>query len=435
MMKLFSPILITLCLAVTTMSVQAERQPLDKIAAIVERSVVLQSEVDDRVAQVIANAQGNKVALPPKDVLEKQVLDHLITEQLQMTTAQRVNLIVTDEHVNNAIDSILANNKINRQQLEQQLSREGTTMANFREKLRRDITLQQIQQAMIQQRIQISPLEIDNFLKSAEAKFWISPEYHLGHILVSLPQAASAEDVEAGLAKAKGIVKKIRDGKAFAELAIAESDGPAALQGGDLGWRKTSALPSLFAEILPSLEVGQVSEPTRSPAGFHILKVYETRGDEQQKQEQVHARHILVKTSAIMSNEEAKRKLEKIRQDILAGADFAVKAKENSEDIGSMLGGGDLGWSNPDVYVPEFSKVVKNLPIGEISKPFKSQFGWHILQVQERRQEDITEAVLRDKAARILTSRRFEDELQIWLRELRDDAYVDVLAEHTESSE
>jgi peptidyl-prolyl cis-trans isomerase SurA len=209
-------------------------------------------------------------------------------------------------------------------------------------------------------------------------------------------------------------------------VAIAESDGPTALNGGDLGWRKTSDLPSLFVDILPDLEKGQVSEPARSPAGFHILTVYDKRGGEQQTEQQSKVRHILVKPSAILSDEEAKAKLEKLRQRVLNGEDFAALAKEHSEDIGSMLSGGDLGWSRPGMFVAEFESVMAKMKEGEISEPFRSQFGWHILQVQERRQEDITDDVLRDKAARILTSRRFEDELQIWLREMRDEAYVDI---------
>lgn len=426
MMKLLSQLCFVVTVLLTSFASVAERQPLDKIVAIVDRSVILQSEFSLRMQQVTANARSNNMALPPTEVLEQQVLDHLISEQLQLAMARRVNMEVNDEQINFAIENIKADNKINQKELEYQLQLDGMSLAHFREKLRRDITLQQIQQGMVQQRIQISPLEIDNFLQSAEAKFWISPEYHLGHILIGLPQTASAEQIESTHQKALEIAAQIRAGKPFADAAIAQSNGPAALQGGDLGWRKTSALPSLFAEIVPKLAKGEVSEPTRSPAGFHILTLYDTRGDEQQTQEQVLARHILLKTSAILSDTEAEAKLRSIRQKIIDGADFAVLAKENSEDIGSMLAGGDLGWNIPNAYVPEFAKMLKALPVGEISPPFQSQFGWHILQVQQRREEDITKEVLREKAARILMSRRFEDELQVWQRQLRDDAYVDV---------
>lgn len=404
----------------------AEPHPLDKVIAVVDKSVIMQSELEERLLQVAQNARANNLALPEPDVLRKQVIDHLISEHLQLQMARRVGFRISDEQVNQTIDQIRRSNQLTPEQFMEQLRADGLTLETLREKLRRDMTIQQIQQGMVQQRIHISPLEIDNFLKSADAKFWISPEYHLGHILISLPQTASGEDVDAARERAEGLVKKIRSGANFAEVAIAESDGPTALNGGDLGWRKTSDLPSLFADLLPALQPGQVSEPARSPAGFHILMVYDKRGGEQQTELQSKVRHILVKPSAILSDEEAKAKLEKLRQRILKGEDFAALAKEHSEDIGSMLAGGDLGWSKPGMFVKEFEQTITQMDVGEISPPFRSQFGWHILQVQERRQEDITDELLRDKAARILTSRRFEDELQIWLREMRDDAFVEI---------
>lgn len=414
---------------------QAEPQPLDKVIAVVDKGVIMQSELDERLFQVVHNARANNLSLPDIESLRKQVLDHLIGEHLQLQIAQRIGFQVSDEQVNRAVEQVRQSNQLSPEQFIAQLEKDGMSLAELREKLRHDITLQQVQQAMVQQRIHISPLEIDNFLKSADAKFWISPEYQLGHILISLSQSASAEEVEAAQQKAAELVQKIRAGANFAEVAIAESDGPAALSGGDLGWRKTSDLPSLFADMLPPLEAGDVSEPARSPAGFHILKVYNKRGGEQQTEQQTKARHILLKPSAILTDEQAKAKLEKLRQRILDGEDFGALAKEHSEDIGSMLAGGDLGWSRPGMFVAEFENTMAQMEIGEISRPFRSQFGWHILQVEERRQEDITDDVLRDKAARILTSRRFEDELQIWLRELRDEAYINIKIEAETASE
>jgi len=409
-----------------SLSLQAEPQLIDKVIAVVDKNVIMQSELDERLMQVAQNARANKMALPDMKVLQQQVVDHLISEHLQLQMAKRLGVNIGDDQVNQAIEQIRASNQMTSEQFTRQLEADGLTLQALREKIRRDITIQHIQQGVVQQRIHISPLEIDNFLKSADAQFWISPEYHLGHILISLPQSASGDEVEAARTKADELVKRIRGGANFAEVAIAESKGSTALTGGDLGWRKTSDLPSLFADLLPQLEVGQVSEPARSPAGFHILKVYEKRGGEQQKELQTKARHILLKPSAILSDEEAKAKLTKLRERILKGEDFAALAKENSEDIGSMLAGGELGWSRPGMFVPEFEQTMEKMAVGETSEPFRSQFGWHILQVQERREEDITDDLLRDKAARVLTSRRFEDELQIWLREMRDDAFVDV---------
>lgn len=417
--------ILAICMSVSATAL-AETQFLDKVIAIVENEVVLRSELDERLQQVAERAQTNSMALPDLQVLQQQVLDHLISEKLQLQMARRVGVEVSDGQVSQTLNQIIANNNMTPTQFSEQLALEGLSMAQFQENLRKDITLQQIQQGIVQQRIQISPLEIDNFLSSADARFWMGGEYHVGHILIGLPQSPTADDVETARQKAEVLAAKISNGARFAEIAIAESNGPAALEGGDLGWRKTSELPSLFADVVPSLAVGSVSEPIRSGAGYHLLTVYEKRGDAQQMQTQTRARHILLKPSAILSNEEAQAKLRSLRQQLLDGADFAELAKAHSEDIGSMLSGGELGWSSPGMFVPEFEKVMSNAEEGEISEPFRSQFGWHILEVMERRDEDITDAVLRDKAARVLTNRRFEDELQIWLRELRDDAFVDI---------
>lgn len=417
--------ILAICMSVSATAL-AEVQFLDKVIAVVDTEVVLRSELDERLQQVAERAQTNSLGLPDLEVLQQQVLDHLISERLQLQMARRVGLEVSDGQVNQTLNQIIANNNMTREQFAEQLALEGLSMAQFQENLRKDIALQQIQQGIVQQRIQISPLEIDNFLSSADARFWMGGEYHVGHILIGLPQSPTAEDVETARQKAEVLAATIRNGARFAEVAIAESNGPAALEGGDLGWRKTSELPSLFADVVPNLAVGSVSEPIRSGAGYHLLTVYETRGGAQQIQTQTRARHILLKPSAILSNEEAQAKLQSLRQQLLDGADFAELAKAHSEDIGSMLSGGELGWSSPGMFVPEFEAVMSNAEEGEISEPFRSQFGWHILEVMERRDEDITDAVLRDKAARVLTNRRFEDELQIWLRELRDDAFVDI---------
>lgn len=418
--------LIAASLVLTSLTGQAEIQKVDEVVAVVDRSVLFRSELNERIAQVARHARANNLALPELATLQEQVLDHLISEKLQLQMAKRVGLQISDEQINQTIEQIRQSNQLTPEQFALQLQQDGMDITALRKKLRQDLTLQQIQQGIVQQRIHISPLEIENFLKSADAQFWISPEYHLGHILISVPQSASADEVETAKAKAEGLVENIRGGTPFAQVAIAESKGPAALSGGDLGWRKTSELPSLFSEIAPTLEPGQVSAPSRSPAGFHILTLYEKRGGEQQTELQSKARHILIKPSAILSNEEAEAKLAKIRKKIIEGADFAAMAKEHSEDIGSMLAGGDLGWSKPGMFVPAFEKVISEIKVGEISQPFRSRFGWHILQVQERRQQDITDELLRQKAARILTNRRFEDELSVWLRELRDEAYVDI---------
>lgn len=407
-------------------TVTAEPELIDSVAAIVDNQIILQSTLEERMAMIAARAQGNQMALPDLATLREQVLEHLIVEQLQVQMARRYGVTVDDAQINQVIGNMMRENGLTEAQFTAQLAMEGMSVQTLKERVRRDLLIQNIQRGLVAQRITVSDLEIDNFLKSAEAQFWLSPEYHLGHILVALPQSPSDADIEAAKNKAMALYEQASKDAVFAELAIAHSKGPNALKGGDLGFRKTSDLPSLFADIAPKLAVGQVSEPARSAAGFHILKLYEKRGEQSQVIKQSRARHILIKPSAILTDEDAEKKLAKIRQQIIDGADFAEQAKEHSEDIGSMLQGGDLGWSNPGQFVPAFEKAMAETPLGEISEPFRSQFGWHILQVQEQRDEDMTEAVIRNKARNILTNRRFEDELQIWLRELRDEAFVDI---------
>ena len=414
----------------------AEVEQLDSVVAIVNKNVVLESELNERMQDIVARARANDMALPPLDVLESQVLDHLIVERLQLEMADRYNVRISDDQINAAVQNMVRSSGLTKEELAIELQRQGLSMEGLREKVRRDLAIQQVQRGVVQQRIFISEQEIDNFLNSSDGKFWISPEYHLGHILVSLPQAPSDEQLAEAEQKVQSIYERLKKGANFAELAMAESDGPAALNGGDLGWRRTGDLPTLFANVAPKLALGEVSEPQRSNAGFHILKLYETRGGQQQEViTQNRSRHILLKPSAILTNEEAKAKLEKFRQQIIDGADFATLAKEHSEDIGSALQGGDLGWANPGQFVPEFELRTQKLPIGEISEPFQSQFGWHILQVQERREQDMTDEVIRHRARTMLMSRRFEDELQIWQRELRDEAFIDIKLKTDETAE
>ncbi len=400
--------------------------PIDRVVAVVDNTIVLESDLNERLADITARAQGQKMALPDSATLKNQVLEHLIVEQLQVQTAKRYGVTIDDAQIQAAMSNMLQESRLTEAQFIAELAKEGLTPALLKARIERDLLVQNIQRGLVSQRIAVSELEIDNFLKSAEAQFWLSPEYHLGHILIPVSQNADEAAVKAALDQVNALYARATQGAVFAELAIAYSKSPDALKGGDLGFRKSSDLPTLFAEIVPTLALQQVSAPFRSAAGFHLLKLYEKKGQTQQIVQQTKARHILVKTSAILNDADAEKKLAKIRADILAGEDFATLAKAHSEDIGSMLSGGDLGWANPGQFVPEFEKVLASAAIGEVSQPFKSQFGWHILQVQERRAEDMTEAAIRNKARNIITNRRFEDELQVWLRELRDEAYVDI---------
>lgn len=413
------------CLALASQAFAAP-QKLDQVAAIVGKNVVTLSELNSRIAEIKNRPDAEKIKLPPDDVLRKQVLDHLITESLQLASANRMGVKVSPEQVNAAMTNIAQKNRMSLEQFEAMLVSEGLSPAVMRQRLQREITVQQVQRGVVTQRIKVSDLEIENFLKSADAKFWISPEYHIGHFMIALSPSPSATEVAEAEAKVNAVYEELKNGADFAATAIAKSNAQDALNGGDIGWRKSADLPSLFAELVADMPVGGLSKPARSPAGFHILKLLDKRSDANQVITQSKVRHILVKTSAVVSDEEARAKLNKLRTSILGGADFAKLAKENSEDIGSMLSGGDLGWSSPGTFVPEFEATISTAEVGKISEPFKTQFGWHILQVTERRQEDMTKEVLQRKAANILTSRRFEDELQLWLMELKEDAFIDI---------
>ncbi|HMW48962.1 MAG TPA: peptidylprolyl isomerase [Cellvibrionaceae bacterium] len=424
-MTLANTSLFLLCLALAGTAAAAP-QKLDQVAAIVGKNVVTLSELNSRIAEIKSRPDAEKIKLPPDDVLRKQVLDHLITESLQLASANRMGVKISPEQVNAAMTNIAQKNRMTLEQFEAMLVSEGLSPAVMRQRLQREITVQQVQRGVVTQRIKVSDLEIENFLKSADAKFWISPEYHIGHFMIALPPSPSAAEVAEAEAKINAVYEELKNGADFAATAIAKSNAQDALNGGDIGWRKSADLPSLFAELVADMPVGSLSKPARSPAGFHILKLLDKRSDANQVITQSKVRHILVKTSAVVSDEEARAKLNKLRTSILGGADFAKLAKENSEDIGSMLNGGDLGWSSPGMFVPEFEAAIAEAQVGAVSEPFKSQFGWHILQVTERRQEDMTKEVLQRKAANILTSRRFEDELQLWLMELKEDAFIDI---------
>ncbi|WP_332307917.1 peptidylprolyl isomerase [Gilvimarinus agarilyticus] len=406
---------------------QAETQILDRVIAVVDQGVVLQSEFDERKNSVLQRLQGQYEQLPPMDVLDQQILDQLILEQLQLEEAARYGMEISDQQLNQTIQQVMASNGFSSlDELAADLANEGMSLAQLREKIRRDLLINQVQQGVVNNRIRVTEQEIDNFLASSDGKFATSPDYHLGHILISVASSASPEDVAEAETKVNNIYQQLQNGESFSQMAIAHSNDQTALEGGDLGWRKLAQLPELFSDVVSNLEVGDVSEPIRSGAGFHLIKNIEQRGGGEQLVQQTKARHILIKTSEIMDDETAQEKLTELKAQIEDGADFAELARENSEDIGSMLEGGDLGWASPGMFVPAFENAMATTEIDEITGPFKSQFGWHILQVTDRRQEDMSDVVIRNKAAQMMRERRFDEELQVWLLELRENAYLDI---------
>jgi peptidyl-prolyl cis-trans isomerase SurA len=406
----------------------AQTVMLDRVVAIVDNDVVMESELQARTASVLERLRATyRDQLPPMDVLQTQILDQLIYERLQLEHGERYGITVSDAQLNSAVRNIMESNQMTEEQLVASLAEQGMTINDFRRQIHTEMTVNQVQQAIVNSRIRVTEQDIDSFLASTDGRFATSPDYRLGHILIAVPSSADSESLRAAEKKAEDLYQQLQDGADFSQLALTHSNDQSALQGGDLGWRKLAQLPELFGNVMGNLKTGEVSRPFRSGAGYHLLKNYEQRGGGEQLITQTKVRHILVKISAVMDEDGARNKLLELKRKIAEdGADFAKLARENSEDIGSMLNGGDLGWSTPGMFVPVFEETMKQMEVGQISDPFRSQFGWHILQVEDRRQQDMSERVIRNQAANLLRERRFDEELQTWLTDIRASAYIEI---------
>ncbi|MFT5593429.1 MAG: peptidyl-prolyl cis-trans isomerase SurA [Oceanicoccus sp.] len=411
-------------LVFTTPFAHAQLNSIDRITAVVDDDVIMQSELKTRV-QVVKN-QSKGMRLPPDDVLTQQVLERLIAENIQMQMAERSGIRVSDQQLNQTIETIAKQNGMSLRQFQQALEKDGVPYAEAREQIRRERVISEVQRYRVGSKIQISEQDIDGFLNSARGQSATAEEYRLGHILIQVPSQASKDQIKKAQNKAKKIVKELRNGADFEQTAVASSEGRNALKGGDLGWRKEAELPSLFADIVPSLKKGGISEPIRSASGYHIIKITDKRGGDEQLVRQTRARHILIQETTIRNDKESEQLINEIYKRVKKGEDFAKLAKQFSDDPGSKVSGGDLNWINDGDMVPAFEKTMKATNKGETSKPFKSRFGWHILQVTDYRQKDMGEEVQRNQARQLLYSRRFEEELPIWLRQIRADAYVEV---------
>lgn len=427
-MKMLKPTTLALLalLFASTVPVQAS-QPLDQAVALVDDDVVLKSELDRRLASVRKDLQARNVRLPNDDVLRQQVLDRLITDNVQLQMAKRAGVRVSDQELGQFIENIAKENRLSPEQFRLKLASEGLSYELFREDLRNEVLISRVRQGAVGRRVFISEQEVQAMMETIAAEGESRTEYHLGHILLPIPESASPEDVRAVSERATALIKQLRSGSDFAELAIANSAGQEALQGGDFGWKTANQLPTLFAGAAKSLKPGEVSEPLRSGSGLHILKLFDSRGNERVMVQQTHARHILVKPSAILSETDAEKKIQALYEQVKTGADFAELAKKNSDDPGSANLGGDLGWANPGMFVAAFEQTMNGLQPGEISAPFRSEFGWHVMQVLERRDDDQTEERKRQQAYRFLHSRKYDEEVEAWVREIRDQAFIKVL--------
>lgn len=400
---------------------------LDRIAAIVNDGVVLSSELDEQMAAIVDRAQTQKLELPPQNVLKQQVLERLVMQEIQMQRANRAGMKVPDEALNNALQEVASRNGMTLSQLPEVLNQQGIDYAGYRESMRKELTLNLLRQRDVYQRISITPREIDQYIDRQSKRPAETAEYNVSHILVAVPQAASPEQLEEADKKAKDVVRRAKAGEDFAKLAVANSNSQTALDGGALGWRKGSELPTFLSDVVAKLKAGDVSEPMRAPTGYHIVRLNELRSAEKQVVvDQVHARHILMRTNELQDDATVRQKLVTAREKIVNGSEsFEVLAKSLSEDPASASEGGDLGWSGPGSYVPEFEKVVNGLKEKEISEPFRTQYGWHIVQMIGKRKFDSTDELKRRRVADEIRASKADEETELWLRRLRDEAYVE----------
>ena len=409
-----------------TMPARAAYQELDGIVAVVNDDVVLASELLSRLDTVRRQIAESNVQAPSNDVLISQIMERLILESLQLQEAEQRGLQVDDETLTRAVMSFAEQNNLTLDQFREALANDGIGYPEFREQIRREMIMNRLQRNLVSRRIAISDKDIDDLLNSPYYQQLLSDEYRVGHILLTIDEDATEAAVQAARDEARDIVARLREGAEFREMAIAHSSASTALEGGDLGWRRAGELPSLFAEQVLELEPHETADPIETSGGIHIVQLLGVRGASTQSEQQTHARHILVQPSEIRTEAETEALIRDLRQRLEEGADFAELCQEYSEDPGSALNGGDLGWTSGEEFVPEFREAMAATPTGGVSEPFRSQYGWHVIEVLERREQDMSEEARRRMALQILHQRRFDEELQEWQKELRDEAYVDV---------
>ncbi|HMN44478.1 MAG TPA: peptidylprolyl isomerase [Povalibacter sp.] len=400
--------------------------PLDRIAAVVNDGVVLNSQLDEQTEEITARLRQQNTELPPRNVLRRQILERLVVEEIQIQRADKLGLQISDEMLNGALENIARNNGIAFPDLPRMLEQQGINYRDYRDEIRRQMTLQMLRQRDVIARINISPREMEQAMARAKNAPNQNSEYNISHILVSVPVTATPEQIESREKRMQEAYEKAKAGEDFAQLALTYSDSTTNIEGGSLGWRKGSQLPSIVAEQIVKMQDGQISEPIRTPSGFHLFRLNETRGGTQQAVvTQVHARHILLTPNELEDDQTLEQRLNDIRARVLKGEDFAAIAAVTSKDPGSAPDGGDLGWAGPGSFVPEFEKQLDALSENEISKPFRTQYGWHIIQLLGRRTHDVTEDKQRQQVYAQLRESKAEEETELWLRRLRDEAFVD----------
>lgn len=403
-------------------------EPLDKVVAIVNDNVITASELALQSEELRQQILAKKMEVPPDSILRKQVLQHLIDVDLQLQLAKRNNLTVDNTELNEAIAKIAENNHLSLTKLREEINKQGLSWQNYRENIRKEILISRVQQNAVGQDLIISSQQIDDYLKTMRHNQKKTQTYHLHNIVIPLPEAPTSEQVQKAKQKARALFNKIKQGEDFNRVAIEESSGEYALEGGDLGPRHLAELPDVFAEQVLHMNVGEIAGPLRTGNGFQIIKLTEIGGDETHHEVlKSHVRHILLKPETSMTESEAKKQANNLYQQLKSGKDFALMAKQYSLDAASAVKGGDLGWVTEEALVPTFAKAMAALPLHTVSKPVKSPFGWHLIEVLERKKIDDSEAYQRQKIRQFLQQRKFTEAVQNWQQHLRTDAFIKIL--------
>jgi peptidyl-prolyl cis-trans isomerase SurA len=426
MLRIFVQILLFSFLGISHFTASAaEIVKMDRIVAIVDQTVITEQELESRISTLTAQLTKKGTELPPENILRKQILERLISDALQLQYAAQTGLKVDDNQLDKTIERIAEQNQMSVKDFAAALNADGVSMAKFRADIRNEITIARLREREVDSRVNVSESEIDNFLTTQASSNENRDEFEISHILIRTPEEGSPEDIQKAKAKVDEAIKALQDGASFAKVSASYSDAPNALEGGNLGWKAAAQLPALFLDALKNMQAGETSPVLRSPNGFHILQLTNKRGGNSPLViEQTHARHILIKLSEIVSEKDGKQKMDNIKERLDNGEKFEVLARQFSED-GTASNGGDLGWVNPGDTVPQFEKAMNELQDNQISEPVRSPFGWHVIQVLERRKQDMSKEAARLKARQEIRARKADEAYQDWVRELRDRAYVE----------
>ena len=418
---------VALLLSVLPLLAQSATTIIDRIAIVVDQDVIMQSELEERFEAVRSQISSQKNArMPSDDVLKKQIEEQMIIESLQLQRAERAGIRISDEEINNTLAQIAKENNLSLNEFKEALTVDGISWSGMRSRVSRELKINRLQQGIMRRRIQVSDQEIKNFLSSELGSNLTADQYRLGHILIPIPENPSNNDLKTASSQANSIFAKIEEGDDFRALALEFSSGQNSLEGGDLGWRKAAQLPTIFSDLVDNMGIGETRSPIRSGRGFHILKLFNKRGASTEgKIAQTRVRHVLVQPNEIRSENEANDLALSLRTEVVEGRDFEEIAKLYSDDPGSALSGGDLGWSRKGIFVPEFEKIMADSEINELSSVFKTVHGYHFLEVTGRRIEDFSERYRMSQAENFLRNQRFDQELSNWLREIREDAFIE----------